>query len=83
MLILSAEPHDSPSILEALPGKLDIKRHSPIILCPESGWLAMAQICILSILWLKSACLELGLDYSSEELTSSLIFTVWIIPYEY
>ena len=29
MLNRWAEPHDSTSILEALPGKFDIKRHSP------------------------------------------------------
>ena len=32
MLNCSAKPHDSTSILEALPGLLDIKRHSPSIL---------------------------------------------------
>ena len=31
-LKLLGKPRDSPSVLKALPGKLDIKRHSPIIL---------------------------------------------------
>ena len=51
------EPHDSKSVLEALPGKLDIKRHSPtvmptksdsdVILCLEL--LSKTQTCTLHL----------------------------------
>ena len=37
MLNCPAEPHYSTSILEALPGKLDIKRHLPSILYLSDG----------------------------------------------
>ena len=49
MLNRSASLAMSTSILEALPGKLDIKRHSPSILYLPNGAMGLSAVCYCGI----------------------------------